>query len=402
MKKSFGILLNDDVNKKEFIESIIKGDLLPDLKILKGKVFSEDVLLKAIQEEKKHEHYLVKEQTGKQLSDYSSGEQKKIFLNYLLEKKPDFLVADNIFDNLDIKSQQLISEEFKQLNSQLIIIQLANRADELLAFIETKYFFIDGALEDYSLNETQKTSLFSGTLPKSKAIELFYPMIQLTNVCVNYEDKCILNNISWSLNSKEFWQLKGSNGSGKSTLLSLIYGNNPKGFGQNIYLFGRKKGSGESIWDIKKKIGYFSSTLVLGFEKQETVLNMVLGGFYDSVGLYRKALDTDLKTAYEWLKILGLETKKDTPFSSLSLGVQRQILLIRALVKQPELIILDEPTVGLDDSSAAIFCDLLNKIASETDAAIIYVSHKNEPGLKPQHIIELIPSKNGSSAIITY
>jgi len=222
----------------------------------------------------------------------------------------------------------------------------------------------------------------------------------LNDVSVSYDGRQILNKISWTINASEFWQIVGPNGSGKSTILSLITGDNPKGYGQDLILFGRKKGSGETVWDIKQNIGYFTSTMTQFFSRMDSIEKMVISGFFDSVGLYIIPSELQVKTAHDWLKIIGLYEDRNKPFCFLPLGRQRIILVARAMVKHPPLLILDEPTSGLDDTNVAIFTALINKIAAESTSAILYVSHRAEKGLTPQYVYELIPGNNGSEGRI--
>jgi molybdate transport system ATP-binding protein len=219
----------------------------------------------------------------------------------------------------------------------------------------------------------------------------------MVNVSVQFDGRPILQNISWEINAGEFWQLSGPNGSGKSTLLSMIIGDSAKGYGQNLELFGKRKGSGESVWDIKKMIGYFTPKMSSQFERQDSIEQMIVSGFFDSVGLYIQPSDRQLIIAQQWLKVIGMEKNKNQPFRLLSDGKQRMVLVARAMVKHPPLLILDEPCSGLDDDMAAKFTALIAMIAAETNTAIIYVSHKEEEGLLPEKVFQLIPAFDGST-----
>ena len=223
------------------------------------------------------------------------------------------------------------------------------------------------------------------------------PLVKFNKVTVAYRDRTIIKDISWEINSGDFWQLIGPNGSGKSTMLSMIFGDNPKAYGQDIKLFGTKKGSGESVWEIKEKIGYFSSEMLRGFKRADSIGNMIVSGFFDSIGLYKIPTHQQIRAAHQWLQVLNMFDIRKQSFLSLSNGYQRLVLIARAMVKQPPLLILDEPTNGLDDFDAKLFVELINKISSETESAILYVSHRKEEGLTPDFIYELVPSIKGSS-----
>lgn len=176
----------------------------------------------------------------------------------------------------------------------------------------------------------------------------------------------------------------------------MITGDNPKAYGQDLILFGQKRGSGESIWDIKKKIGYITPSITTLFRGWNTVEKMVISGLVDSIGLYKKPTEMQKRLAGEWINLIGLKELKHTRFSTLSEGQQCMVLIARAMIKHPPLLILDEPSHGLDDYNASILSALINKISEEGKTTIIYVSHRKEPGLKPKDIYELVPTKNGS------
>src|SRR5690606_24178352 len=227
---------------------------------------------------------------------------------------------------------------------------------------------------------------------KTSSLKAINPLVIFKDVSVRYGERPILHAINWDIKQGQFWQLIGPNGSGKSTILSMITGDNPKAFLQDITLFGMKKGSGETVWDIKKHIGYFSSEMLRGFLRSDSIENMIISGFFDSIGLYKFPLERQTLIAHQWLRILNMFDIKEKDFLSLSNGHQRVVLIARAMVKQPPLLILDEPTNGLDDADVLLFSQLINKIASESNTAILYVSHRQETGLEPDYIYELMPS----------
>jgi molybdate transport system ATP-binding protein len=206
----------------------------------------------------------------------------------------------------------------------------------------------------------------------------------------------VLQQINWTIRPGEFWQLKGANGSGKTTLLTMINGDNVKGYGQELYLFGRKKGSGETVWEIKEKIGYLTPSMTDLFVTQHTREEMILSGFKDSIGLYTQPTDLERRTAFDWLQWLGLAHKAKQLFRLLSSGEQRMALIARAMVKHPPLLLLDEPLMGLDEANAQKVIALINRLAAESRSALVYVSHQQEPGLQPQQVLELLKTPNGS------
>lgn len=405
MKTHIALYVSNKEDKSGLIERIIDGQLFEGFTNLKGAIFSEITLNKFIQEEILHEHFDVATQTRNSLQKSSEGERKKALLNHLISQNPEYLIADNVFGNLDIKAQADIKQVLLDLSSKIPIIQTTNRIEDKLSFITEVYQFEANALiriDDLSLLKNTTQPLFVESLPKySSNLKPINPLVIFKDVSVSYGERPILNAINWEIKSGEFWQLMGPNGSGKSTILSMITGDNPKAFLQDITLFGMKKGSGETVWDIKKHIGYFSSEMLRGFKRLDSIGNIIVSGFLDSVGLYTTPMNQQINIAKQWLHVLNMYEIRKQDFLSLSTGHQRLVLIARAMVKQPSLLILDEPTNGLDDNDAALFVQLINKIASETNTAILYVSHRQEVGLKPDYIYELVPSKNGSIGKVT-
>ncbi|WP_233243988.1 ATP-binding cassette domain-containing protein [Tamlana fucoidanivorans] len=387
-------------NKVEFVKRLVSGAVLPRLKHLKPAIFSEETINKLISEEIRHDIYLVQTQVKNSLLHSSQGERKQALLDYIISKNPEYLIVDNIYDSLDTEAQVQLKHNLTEIANHIPLVQLAVRRSDILPFIETVYR-IEGKNRLVELQNESKptdTSRFRFQIPYSKPenVKKEESLVRFKNVSIKYKERCVLNNISWEIKSGEFWQLIGKNGSGKTTILSLITGENPKAYQQDITLFGFKKGSGESIWDIKKHIGSFSSEYLRGFRRLDSVENMMLSGFYDSIGLYKYPNEREILVAKQWLNILGFYELRKQPFLSLSKGYQRLILIARAMVKQPKLLVLDEPTNDLDDHDATLFCELVNKIASETQTAILYVSHRKEPNLKPQFIYQLTTNTSGS------
>ncbi|HQF48844.1 MAG TPA: ATP-binding cassette domain-containing protein, partial [Flavobacterium alvei] len=322
------------------------------------------------------------------------------FLKYCLNQNPDYIILDNPFDHLDQASRKTLADSLEELSESLGFIQLVNRTEDLLSFIENKAQITDDSFVtkpiNTSTNPTEKTH--TTQIPKPlHSYEGNNPvLVKMDGVSVSYNERPIVDSIFWTIQQGEFWQLIGPNGSGKSTILSMITGENPKGYGQELYLFGKKKGSGESIWDIKKNIGIFSTSMTQMFKRNHTLEQMILSGFFDSIGLYTQPTILQKQIANQWLEVIGMNALKNKSFLQLSLGQQRVILIVRAVIKHPPLIILDEPLEGLDDNNSVLVTDLINLLIQETNMTIIYVSHRMEPALKPKSVFELIPMETGS------
>ncbi|MEY3542094.1 MAG: hypothetical protein RLZZ204_906, partial [Bacteroidota bacterium] len=222
----------------------------------------------------------------------------------------------------------------------------------------------------------------------------FEKAVELKNVCIQYHQKSILNNINWTIHKGEKWCVSGPNGSGKSTLLSLITADNPQAFANQIWLFDKRKGTGESIWDIKKKIGHVSPELHLFFEKGISVRDAVASGLYDTIGLFRQTSKNEESIIENWMSITGVHDFKSKQLFQLSLGEQRLVMLTRALVKSPPLLILDEPCQGLDETQAELFKAIIESICSIKSVTLIYVSHYQEE--LPKSINNFLYLENGS------
>ena len=403
------IFTTDTANKNLFTQKLMCGKGSGHFEVfnqLNGLLFSKHTIDELIDEELRHEQLEVAKAQNRLLQSLSDGEQKKALLNYLLAQQPDYIILDNPFDNLDIASQAALVVMLQQISAQTIIIQLVSRSRDLLPFIQHAFSLEPNhalvAIENIPayllLRNKNSRFIFKGIVPPP--INSYHipdePLVVFNNVGVQYNGRPIVTNICWTINPGESWQMIGPNGSGKTTLLSLITGDNPKAYGQDITLFGRKKGTGEAVWDIKKNIGYYTPAITSRFSRCDSIEKMIIGGFFDSIGLYLKPSDMQQKIARQWLELIEMLPLKNTLFHKLSTGRQRTALIARAMIKHPPLLILDEPTSGLDDYNAGLVVSLINKIAAETTTTIIYVSHRTEEGLLPDAIFELTPHKNGS------
>ena len=197
----------------------------------------------------------------------------------------------------------------------------------------------------------------------------------MNKVSIRYGERTILKELDWTVKCGEKWALLGENGSGKSTLLSLICADNPQSYACDITLFGRKRGTGESIWEIKKHIGYVSPEMHRAYLKSIPALDIVASGLHDSIGLYKRPHEEDREKCAWWLDIFGILHLKDRNFLQLSSGEQRLVLLARAFVKDPELLILDEPLHGLDMRNRRLVKDIIEAFCQRKDKTLIMVTH---------------------------
>ena len=409
---NLGLYLNNSSDKKLIIQRIISNEYLSeyvDLSTLKGALHSTITINKLIEEELRHDRFIIQTEENSTLKSMSSGQQKRELLQHLLAQNPEYIILDDVYGNIDTQTQTAITHTLSQLSEKTIIIQLFFRKNDVLPCINTILSICDNNL----IINAQETKSFLDSSHSQEVtphqFELPYqynethidinPLVQLNDVSISYGDKKVLNKINWTIQQGEFWQLKGPNGSGKSTILSLITGDNPKAYGQNIILFGRKKGTGESIWDIKQKIGYFTPSMIEQFQHDDTVENMIISGLLDSVGLYTKPSDLQKDIARSWISMLGSHYNNKS-FQQLSIGRQRMVMVARAMVKHPPLLILDEPTIELDDENTSLFINMVNAIATKRKIAILYVSHRQELALNPDKILELVPAQDGSTGLL--
>ena len=407
-----GLYLSNASNKKYILEQIIENIFLHkyiNLSLLQGALHSSLTINRLIDDEIRHDKYVVQTDENTSLSSMSSGQQKKALLTYLISQQPQYMILDDVYSNIDKNTQQFITTTLNQLAKTTNLIQLFFRRQDLLSCIDTVLMIDENniIINELSAEVFQNQKTYHIKLPIRFKLPKVYIdnqididlLIKLNNVSVHYGDKKVLNNINWIIRTGEFWQLVGPNGSGKSTLMTIITGDNPRGYGQDMILFGKKKGSGESIWDIKKQIGYFTPSMIEQFKHVDSVENMIISGLVDSVGLYTKPTDIQKDIAKSWIEMLGSGYINKT-FQQLSLGQQRMVMVVRAMVKHPPLLILDEPTIELDDENSQLFIMMINAIAREKKIAILYISHRDESNLEPDKIFELIPSPIGSEGII--
>ena len=222
------------------------------------------------------------------------------------------------------------------------------------------------------------------------------PLLSLETVSVRYGAVQVLKDINWEFKSGQHCHIYGPNGCGKTTLLSLILGDNQKAYGQNIRIFGKLRGSGESIWDIKERFGQVGTELQLDFVRKMKTLEVVVSGFFDTIGLYTNHNDYQKRHALEWLKIFQIQQFKNTAFDDLSFGIQRMILIIRAMVKSPAILVLDEPTLGMDSDNRKIVLEAIDHIAENSRTQIIFISHSL--GERPRCINQELHFKPSSNA----
>ena len=321
----------------------------------------------------------------------STGESRKVMLVRALSCKPQLLLLDEPFEGLDIDTFALLQDYLQELALQVPMIMVLNRFDEIPAFITHIAYMEQGQLlhqidkqdtEAYNnlyqllhLKTTELSVPACDPLSSIPKLDPSQPLVRLTDLTIKYDEFVLIDKLNWTIEPNQHWQLSGPNGAGKTAVLSIITGDHPQCYNNDILVFGFQRGQGESIWQIKQFIGYVSTALQWEYRVQISLRNVIISGFYDSIGLYSKASDRQKSIADQWLALLGMSDRADQPFQKLSYGDQRLLLIARAMVKHPPLLILDEPCLGLDDINRQLVLALIEKICAGSETAVIYVNH---------------------------
>ncbi len=325
----------------------------------------------------------------------SSGELRKFQLIKALLYQPRLLILDNPFLGLDAPTRLQLADFLARMaeDSDLTVILVLSRTDVMPGFI-THIIPVEGlrVLEktpvgewmeklksvpaetcDYDLNEME-------SLP-AKELESFYPqsahseILRFNHIGIRYGKRTIIRDLQWTVLEGERWALSGENGAGKSTLLSLVSADNPQGYACDIELFGHKRGQGESIWEIKRHIGYVSPEMHRAYRKDIPAIHVVASGLFDTIGLYTHPKSEQTEICMKWMRIFGISNLAQRSFLRLSSGEQRLCLLVRAFVKDPELLILDEPMHGLDEKHACLVRAIIDAFVRRPHKTLLMVTH---------------------------
>lgn len=323
----------------------------------------------------------------------SSGELRKFQIARMLLSAPRVLVVESPFIGLDPPARDTLQEllgELVRRSAVQVVLSVAS-PDDIPDFI-THVYTVDKMRcgRKQTLAEFRDAEPFTRArtalrdrlaaqppvLPARLSAEPAYDeAVRLRNVTIRYGERTLLDRVGWTIRRGEKWTLTGANGSGKSTLLSLICADNPQSYAQDIALFGRPRGSGESIWDIKRHIGYVSPEMHRSYMKDIPAVDIVASGFFDSIGLYFHPDDAQRAVCTEWMEAFGIGALRDRSFLKLSSGEQRLLLLARAFVKDPELLILDEPLHGLDGCNKERARAVIEAFCRRPGKTMIYVTH---------------------------
>ena len=334
---------------------------------------------------------------AKKVVHLSSGELRKMELVHNLSSSPRVLIMDNPFIGLDAQTRtqlRCLLEELARSESLQVVLVLSMMED-VPDFI-THVVTVDGCkvgnkltLEQYrreyaiadERRRIEEEAVFTdldrriANLPYSNDNFVSEEIIRFNNINIRYGERTILKDLNWTVRRGDVWALRGGNGSGKSTLLSLVCADNPQAYACDISLFGRKRGTGESIWEIKKHIGYVSPEMHRAYLKDMPAIEIVASGLFDTIGLYRRPHPDMLGICEWWMDVFGIASLRDKSFVQLSSGEQRLCLLARAFVKDPELLILDEPLHGLDTFNRRRVKRIIEAFCRRRDKTLIMVTH---------------------------
>jgi len=320
----------------------------------------------------------------------SSGQTRKLLLTRVLLSEAEVLIIDNPYLGLDQVSRSVLNDLLDTLVRETgMTLILSGHHQELPTCISHRLHLEEGGgyragkIDNLRIkarsSQHDEASLaeIKSIFAQSPAKETLSEILRLDQVAVTYDGKQILRPITWEVKPGEKWVVFGPNGAGKSTLLSLIYADNPQAYSKEIYLFGRKRGTGETIWDIKRRIGFTSPELHAYFRYNHPARTMVLTGLTDTFEMRRKATAAEVKLANLLFRYFGVEEELEKPFKKCSTGLQRLILFMRALIKAPPVLLLDEPFQGLDHAQVEKAKILLEK-ALRPDQSLIFISHYKE------------------------
>jgi molybdate transport system ATP-binding protein len=325
----------------------------------------------------------------KPLIQLSNGENKRVQLAIALLNTPDFLILDNPFLGLDVEGRATLHGIINQLPQKGIQLLLITNPHELpeaithVAQLDKGNWVYKGEKAGFDPgDQPQHTKLDIAILENLRKTAAntadtsdFTFAIRMIDTTIRYGENTILQNINWTVKKGERWNVSGPNGAGKSTLLSLVTADNPQAYANEIYLFDKRRGTGETIWDIKKKIGFVSPELHLYFDTGATTAAVIASGLFDTIGLFRTLNEEQEAAVENWIQLLSLQPFRNRRFAQLSTGQQRMVLLARALIKNPPMLILDEPCQGLDDQQTLQLRDIVTTLCETFGTTLIYVSH---------------------------
>ena len=356
----------------------------------------------------------------------STGEIRRTLLARALLSGKQLLILSDPFAGLDIQSRTILLDFFDSIARkkgfpQIILgmerwHEIPDAITHVLEFRNKEVSYCGERAgyeallkergEQEAAGEEEKRQSFKNgfeELNKHEVHEARDVLVEMHDVNVGWDDHQVLRHLNWTLVRGEHWLVRGPNGSGKTTFLELITGDNMQVFSNDVRIFGNRRGSGETIWDIKKRLGIVSYRLHVEYRMLggTSLLAVIISGFRDSIGLYDQPTDLEIATAKKWLALGGFEGRESENFGNLSYGEQRAILILRSAVKTPEILILDEPCHGLDEQYRSKILQLMNLIGKGGTTTMLHVTHDPSEVLEcEKHILELHPDQDPMYKII--
>jgi molybdate transport system ATP-binding protein len=320
----------------------------------------------------------------------STGEARKVLLLHAVLSAPSLLILDDPFDGLDRAAQAELAQAIQHVAERLPVLVVGSfGAGELpfpisalqevllieerrLSFRGTPQAFLERATNGSSQRTPPPVELGSWYEPHDPNV----PLVELRAGSVRYGEQIVFEQLDFSVAAGQHTLIEGPNGSGKTSLLEMLTGDHPQAYSNDLHLFGRRRGSGESVWDIKKNVGLVSSRLHRDYRVGGSVEEVLLSGLFDSIGVYQKPEPSERARALAWLAWLELGLAPSAAFRELSFGQQRLVLIARAAIKVPPLVVMDEPTSGLDPDNRARALELVESLCAQQKSTVLMVTHR--------------------------
>ena len=298
----------------------------------------------------------------------SNGQLKKVLiLRNMVTGLPRVLLCDYPFEGLDHVSRIDLAAFIDHLARTFgITIIVVDHDHHLPAVINRRL-----VLKDLQILTGENVQPSGGTKVLDPITRVdnppVNPVVEMKNITIRYGEKDIIKDLSWVINRGERWALTGKNGSGKTTLFSLIFADHPMAYSQQVYLFGKRRGSGESIWDIKRRINYLGPELI-------NYLNP--GSITISAREYIRSQNKNVtpETLRRALEHFDVAHFIDSPVRTLSSGQAQLMLIIGSLMTGKELLLLDEPFQFLDPEQKERVSTYLQEHLHE-DSTLILITH---------------------------
>ena len=416
LAESFRIA-EEGLTRKTVFDKFLVRDETPEQEAERLRQEEKDRVLMHNELEKVRKHlyeiFHLEQLLDKHIILLSSGELRKFQLTKTLMTNPRVLIMDNPFIGLDVTARAQLAEFLTLLTKEtnVSVVLVLSKTDDIPDFIThvvpVKDLKVGQKMTLQAYQESKKPvparmlseekekailelgirneelgidtlSTAEHSIPHSSFLIPNSTVIEFRHVNIRYGERTILKDLNLTVKEGEHWALNGENGAGKSTLLSIVCADNPQSYANDIVLFGHQRGKGESIWDIKRHIGYISPEMHRAYMKDVPAIDIVASGLSDVSGLYKKPKPEQRAMCEFWMDIFGIKRYADTTFLHLSSGEQRLVLLARAFVKDPALLILDEPLHGLDLKNRRLVKDIIEAFCQRKHKTLLMVTHYRE------------------------